>query len=415
MQLKQLDPQVFQHNKEINFDVSQLYFDYGDKEVFDLLKQNAINAILVDKIKALPTASYWQNDLVNFRYRKNDEINANYYHFYFTLINTLSKNEKEELFDFSLEQSNKNFVRIMLKNPEVVLTKNQFDKIFYHVHDTEYHHHFHSLKQALVENKNIPLTEEQINEGVLKWDSGLNTIFAQRGDNRITTDTIEVLINETNEDSCFNEKVLIELLKNKNLQFTDDQIEYFLTHDDFRIRAECARNYQLSFTKKQIQRGLDDEGFEYDGYDDTYNDYDPSDVINAFLQNPNIKISKKEVNSLLQGYNDHVNVELLVQEEHIKLDEKQIDIILDKNDRSSALLLQNKAVHLNDQQLLKVLYKDKYWPKYVAENYLNREDVTVSEVLLSVLKIHPSEEIQKVVAQRGDNLLTKAKTKKAKM
>lgn len=408
MKLKELEQNVFQHNKEINFDVSQLYFDYGDKEIYDLLKQNVTNHIILNKVKALPTATYW-SDINNFRYVKNQEIIDNYNHMYFTLINSLTENEQKSLMDYSLAEKEKNFAKIMLENPEVKLTEEQFNTVINMTNQVS--NWCYTLRKALIENKNIPLTAEQVNEGVLKWDGGLNISFASRSDNRITKETIDILINDQNEDSCFNDQTLVALLKNKNLQLTEEQIEFFLSHDDFRLRAECARNYQLSFTKDQIKRGLDDEGFEYDGYDDTYSDYDPSDVINAFLQNPNIKITKKEVNSLLQGYNEHVNIELLVQEEHIKLDEKQIDIILDKNDRSSALLLQNKAVHLNDQQLLKVLYKDKYWPKYVAENYLNREDVTVSEVVLSVLKIHPSEEIQKVVSQRGDTLLSRKKTK----
>lgn len=408
MKLKHIDPEVFQMNKNINFDVSPLYFDYGDKEIYDLLKQNIVQEIFSNKIKVTFKSNYYSHT-------KHEEQKQNYYHFCFKLINSLTSLEQENLFDFVLSQPNKYFGKIMLENPEVKLTKDQFNKIFYPLINVDYHNYGHILKIALVGNKNIALTEEQVNEGVLKWDSGLCDIFAQRGEKCIHSRTIDILINNENKEGLSNDRVLIELLKHKNLDLNHEQIELLLTHDDFRVKAECARNYQLNFTEEQIQRGLNDEGFEYDGYDDTYSDYNPSDVVNAFLQNPNIKLSKDEVNNIVGGYNEYANLEAFVQKQDLQLDSSQIDTILDKNDRSSALLLQNNNVILNDQQLLTVLYKDKYWAKYVAENYLTRENVTVSEILLSVLKIHPNEEIQKVVAERGDSLLEKNQSTKLKM
>lgn len=407
MKLNQINQAVFQIDKQINFDVSQLYFDYGDKEIYDLLKQNISNYIILNKVKALPTDSYWTN-ISRFQDVKHKEIGHNYNHMYFTLINNLTEEEQKSLMDYSLSQKEKPFVEIMLKNPEVKLTEEQFNTIFNMTNQIS--DWCYTLRKALIENQNIPLTKEQINEGVLKWDGGLNLAFARRTDDLFTTETINILMNDENEDSCFNDDTLVALLQNKKLQLTPEQIEFFLTHDDFRIKTECARNYQLKFTPEQIERGLNDEGFEYDGYDDTYQNYNSSDVVNAFLHNPQIKLPQTEVNNIVRGYNEHANIETFVQKENLTLNESQIDEILKKGDRSTALLLTNKNIFLNDQQLLTVLYKDKSWAQFVANEYLSRENVTVSEVVLSVLKIHPNEDIQKVVTQRGDSLLTKKHT-----
>lgn len=400
MKLKEINPSVFQHNKDINYDVSKLYESYADKEIYELLKENMNQNILFDKIDVKPTANYWTGN--NFKYVKGKEINENHEHFYYTLLNSLTESEKQTLLQEELDKSpeKRRFAEILVKNEQVKLTQEQFDMIF-----NEKHPYAHSLKGAMIDNKNIPFTESQINEGLLNWDSGLSINYAKRGDTRITHETIEALIHESNEASYHNEDVLVELLKHKNLKFTPEQIEFFLTNDNFMLRAECARNYQLSFTKNQIKRGLEDEGFEYEAYDDTYADYNPSDVVNAFMNNPKIKLSKEATNNIVYGYNEYANIESFVQKENLQLEKEHVNRILDKNDRSSVLLLQNKNVHLDDHQLIKTLYKSEHWPKYVAEYYLSRDDVTVSEVVLSVLKISPSPEIQKVLEERGNSIL----------
>ena len=170
----------------------------------------------------------------------------------------------------------------------------------------------------------------------------------------------------------------------------------------------------MPFTKEQIIRGLNDKGFEYDAYDDTYEDYNPSDVILAFLYNSNITIPKEEINNILYGYDKERFVEPIVERSDILLDEQQIDYILDKNNRASVLMLKNDNIHLNDQQLLKTLYKDKNWPKYLAEFYLNRENVTISDLVMSVLKAFPDDKIQNIILKRETMLSKKENENKMK-
>ena len=61
-------------------------------------------------------------------------------------------------------------------------------------------------------------------------------MYAKRGDNCVTKETIDSLINETNQDSYSNEEILVELLKNHDNHFTAEQIEYFLSSDNFKLK-----------------------------------------------------------------------------------------------------------------------------------------------------------------------------------
>lgn len=403
MKLKELNQDIFQINKEINFDVSPLYFDYAEKEIYELLKQNILTPGILHKginIKPANENIGWK--INEFLYMKNNEVTENYYHFFLTLINSVSELEKQNLLDLALEQSDKRFAAILLKNPQIKLTEKQFDSIFNNKSPDNF-----PLREVLIENKNIPLSVEQINQGLLIWDSGLNMVYAKRGDNCITKDTIDSLINETNPDPYWNDEVLVELLKNHDNHFTADQIESFLSNDNFKLKVECARNYNLPFTKEQIIRGINDEGFEYDAYDNTYEDYNPSDVILAFLYNPNITLPKEEINNILYGYDKERFIEPIVERSDLVLEEEQINYILEKNNRASVLMLKNENIHLNDQQLLKILYRDKHWPKYIAEFYLSRETVTVSDLVMVVLKAFPDEDIKKVISKKESMLLDK--------
>jgi hypothetical protein len=63
MKLKELPQTIFQKHKDINFDVSKLYFDYEEKEIYDLLKQNILTAdIFHNRIKVGPSNNMgWLN------------------------------------------------------------------------------------------------------------------------------------------------------------------------------------------------------------------------------------------------------------------------------------------------------------------------------------------------------------------
>jgi hypothetical protein len=306
-----------------------------------------------------------------------------------------------------LQQPNKFFARTLINNSDVKLTEEQFNTIFNSKEPRNF-----PLKEALIENKNIPLSDKQINEGLLVYGSGLNILYAKRAGNQVSKETIDILINESNEDSCFNEDVLGELLKNHSTHFNKEQIQHFLDSDNFKLRAECARNYNLHFTEDQIKQGLKDEGFEYNGYDDTYEDYNEFDVVTAFMNNPNIILPKESIDEIIFGRDQEALLEELVEKKGLMLEDNQIDEIIAKKNRALALLLENESIHLNDNQLLKVVYYEPHWTKHVAKKYLARENVSVSELAMSVLKILPNEEIKKVIEEKGDKLLAGKKTPK---
>jgi hypothetical protein len=68
--------------------------------------------------------------------------------------------------------------------------------------------------------------------------------------------------------------------------------------------------------------------------------------------------------------------------------------------RATVSLLQNESIHLNDHQLLGFLYKDTYTPDFLAKFYLSRANVLVSDLVMSVLKSFPNEEIKKIVSEK---------------
>lgn len=375
MKLKEIDKDIFQIDKDIHFDVSDLYFDYGDKEIYDLLKQNSISHFIIEKIKVKPSISYMYQS--KFSYHKHNDIKNNYNHFYFILINNLTPAEQTSLFNFCMSQKERSFALTMLKNPEVKLNTEQFDKIFNLELGKDYY--AYDLKKALIENKNICLTEEQINQGLINYDDGLNCSYAVRGESCIRLETIDTLLCMK---EMYSNDTLIQLLENKNLQLNQHQVEKLLTHERFDVKVACAQNYQLPFTEEQIIRGLHDEGYDdCDGYGTPFDDYNQDSVVSAFLNNPNIKIPSAEITNMLKGKNNYISAEDVVIK-NLLLDAEQIDMIINRYDYLTLEYMKNKEVKLNDQQILKMLYKDENWPKYLTKYYLRfRQELEKKEFL----------------------------------
>lgn len=261
MKIKDLDEKKFQIEKKVNFDISLLKFEYGEKEIFDVLKQNVLTPGYLNKcIKATPTNNH--QSLIDFNYYQRNEINNCYYNFYYTLMNSVSNSEKEFLLDLALEQKDLRFASALISNPEVKLSEKQFNLIY-----NNKSHDLFNLKETLIKNKNIPLSMEQINEGLLDFESRLAETIAQRGESCILKKTIDELINS---DYYLSEDILVEILKHQNVHFDEYQIKFCLESDNFFLKLACAKNYSFPFTKKQILQGLEDEGFERDLYDDKY-------------------------------------------------------------------------------------------------------------------------------------------------
>jgi hypothetical protein len=297
----------------------------------------------------------------------------------------------------SFGQENKRIANIFLTNPKIKLSQEQFNKVF-NSKDVQ-------LKISLISNNSIPFSIEQINDGILDKNE-MSLAYAKRHGTNIYTKTIDGLIED---DSYSGENILLELLKNNNIniKFTSKQIDLFLESNNFELRVAVAKNYNIQFNENQIIKGLNDKGFEYEAYDNSYDGFSKSDVIEAFLENPNIIISKNEISNIIK--NKDYLIEILLERKDIEFEDSHINSILEMNNSSSVMLLSHSNLQLNDNQILKLLYQKPYWPKYIAEYYLNKENITVSETVLNVLKISESEEIQKVIIEKGTSLLSSVK------
>lgn len=394
MKLNNIEQEIFKGYPNVNVDLDRLYAKFGDSEISDVLKTYVRNPISVsDLIRIDSKKSY--GDYKEKRKAYNNVL--------YTLFNTLDETQQEHIVNLVLE-GDKTVMNIFLSNPQIKLNENQFELLF--------NHEDFNVRKALIENKNIPISIDRINAGLLNYDGRLNISYAKRGDSGILKKTIDALINDTNEDSFSNEAVLQELLKNKHIHFDEIQVQHFLDSDNFILRAECARNHNIEFTPEQIEKGLDDEGFEYERYDDTYNDYNPTDVKVAFLNNPNVKIPHHAIQSILYGYksNEYL-IQVLVQRDDLHLNERDMDTVLKMCNRASVSLLENKHVFLNDHQFLGFLYKEKYTPEILTKYYLSRDNVEVSDLVMSLLKTFPSEEIQKYVQEKESEIVNRPKMK----
>lgn len=396
MKLNELNPLDFNKEKNIKFDVTSLFFHYGDKEIYELLRENIYNHGFLLKHTRLS----YENDSKN-----NNEkiINDCYYNFYYLLINSLNKKEKETILDLALEQRDMRFTAILLSNPEVSLTEQQFENIFnYKNNKPDEAYKYRQLKEFLILNKNIHLTDEQLRNGLLNFDYGLNKAFAKRLSPNIPSDIIDLLIKNDVHDL---DEILIDVLEHKEVVFSEKQIDYCLNHSNFLLRLACSKNYHFNFTKEQIIKGLQDEGFdnsdEYEIVDCRELGIEESDVIFNFIENKNIKIPEDFISSLFNDttnqFNNHL-INNLLNRDDIFWNEAQVNYILQLKNHVTVSLL-DKCI-LNDKQILELLYTSKYWSKVLAQKYLIREDIELSETIINVLKLSDCKEINDFLLTR---------------
>lgn len=391
MKLKELNQLNFNQSEDITIDVSSLYFHYAEKEIYDLLKENAYNHGYLLKL----TRTSYKKDESKYT---SQQIEEHYYNFYFLLINTLTEKEKQELLDLALTTVDIRFAAILLSNPKISLTETQFDAIFningkYREQNQAYK--YRTLKEYLILNNNIPLTEEQYHNGLLNFDYGLNLIFSQR--NQVVPSHIIDQLIQVEESNL--EDILINILNRKQTMFTEKQIDYCL-NGSFLLRLSCALNYQFNFTEEQIIKGLNDTGFEYFDYGDSEVsnediDYNGSEVEIAFLENTNIKIPQEYIDLIFSDSNFKYHIEYLLKRHDFCLNEEQLNYIIQLKNEITYLIL-DKYI-LNDKQILELLYTSQYWKKALAKKYLNREDIKLSDTIINVLKLQNCEEIQQVL------------------
>lgn len=391
MKLNELNKLDFNINDDISIDVSSLYFHYGEKEIFDILKQNVYSHGYLLKL----TRTSYKNDESKYT---EEQIESHYFNFYFLLINTLSEKEKEELLNLALNTPDIRFAAILISNPQVSLTETQFDSIFNsknRYREPKQASNYRVLKEYLILNKNIPLTEEQFFNGLLNFDYGLNNIFSQR-DQVVPTHIIDKLIEQ---DDCHLDDILINILNRKQTIFTKEQIDYCL-NGGFLLRLACAKNYQFNFTEEQIIKGLNDSGFEYDedGHSEIFYedfDYHGNEVQTAFFENPNIKIPEKYIDLVFSDQKLQSSLEYLLGRNDFCLNDIQINYIVQLKNNITVKIL-DKYI-LNDKQLLELLYSSKNWSTILANKYLIRKDVQLSETIINVLKLFDSQEIQNIL------------------
>lgn len=387
MKLKELNQLNFNKSDDITLDVSSLYFHYAEKEIYDLLKENVYNHGYLLKL----TRTFYKKDESKYT---SQQIEDHYYNFYFLLINTLNEKEKQELLDLSLTTVDIRFAAILISNPEVVLTEYQFDAIFNingKYRDQNQAYKYRTLKEYLILNNNIKLTDEQYHNGLLNFDYGLNLIFSQRNQ-FVPSHIIDQLI----QFEEFNlEDILINILNRKQTMFSEKQIDYCL-NGCFLLRLACALNYQFNFTAEQILKGLNDTGFMYNDYnesefyDDT--DYQGWDVQIAFLENTNAKIPQEYIDLIFSDKDFKYHIEHLLKRHDFCLNEEQLNHIIKLKNETTYLIL-DKYI-LNDKQILELLYTSKYWKVYLVKKYFNRDDITLSETIINVLKLQDCKEIQ---------------------
>lgn len=384
MKLMALPKEFFQIEEKVDFNVDLLYSKYGHVEIFDLLKQNISNiGIILSEIKVNPKSDRYSHEFNAFC---KQEIENCYYGFIYTLVNSTTLLEQKKLLDLALEQPDLRFAAILLSNPKIQLTKEEVKQLL----DSSSVNV--SLKEKIIENVNIQITQEQLNNGILNSGYGFDVLYAARCDNRVLETTIEKLISR---NSISSEKVLIQLLKNKNLIFNESQVNYFMTSDNLALRVECARNYQLKFSEEHIQNGFECSGFEEDDFDSYEESYTDSQLVEAFLGNPHIVLNDELINNIIFNNDKQYHMQSLLERENLFLNKYQIDKVIDNKDISTLQIL--KKQQLDDNQILKVLYMSNGWATALAENYLIRKDVKISDVVLSVLKISDNKEIRKWV------------------
>lgn len=96
--------------------------------------------------------------------------------------------------------------------------------------------------------------------------------------------------------------------------------------------------------------------------------------------------------------NNDFLINILLNRNDINFNEDQLNYILQLKNHVTVSLLEKYT--LNDKQFLELLYTSKQWSKILAEKYLIREDIKLSETIINVLKLSDSKEVHAFLAMR---------------
>lgn len=346
MKLKELKNCNFNIHQGIDINTDLIFFDYGEKDINELLTQYVktpnifLNKIQLKALKEL-----------NDEYQLMEEVINNFYN---VLFDTLQDKEKEDLIGLSLE-INRPFMCVLLSNPNIKLTPEQFDKIFnidtkeiFNLHNNYSHKDITfmiNMKISLIQNHNIFLSAEQIYDDFFDKYSKFKDAYSKRSG----ISTVPFLIDKMIEhENIFDDSVFENILTDKNLQLTEKQVDYFLDNGSFFKRYLLSVNPNINYTYEQIIKGLDDKGYSDSEYENEIHclydleSYAISDnfyhIADKFFTNPEITMDVNSITKILKDTNSNKHiVECLKRREDIKNSITLTELIL-----STAEYTQNK-------------------------------------------------------------------------
>lgn len=306
------------------------------------------------------------------------------------IIHTLLENSfieiRNKVIDSILSSSNYFLANLIGESDNINLTEAQIEKgLLYNNLD---------VRKSFITNKNIIFTQNQLNRGLFFGDESLKIEYLKKAIqlNLITEEQINKIFNSSDydEDSII---YLVNRNGNEHINLSEAQVTKGLSHESFLVRVTFAQNYRIDFTPEQIKIGLEDIGFEDDEYS-FYSNYDKSDVIIAFIKNPNISLPKGYIDNIIYEKNVY-QINFLLEREDLYLTSAQFQSIMGLSYINYQKLLENKNLILKDNDIIKQSYLN---PKLLAKYYLVREDIELSELVKAVLDISESQEIKEALS-----------------
>jgi hypothetical protein len=368
MKLNNFKPQDFQKDEDIYLKTDLLFLNYAEKNIIEILQDMIDNPEFI-KIN-LEFINKKDNNSLN--YKKRDVFT----NFCNQLISSVNKEEKIKLLNDAIEKGSF-LASILISHPDIEVEESKIDKILKSRKE--------DLIIALFQNKKIPLSNQLINDGLFNFSLVEFCIDRIDSPNMINKSTLTELVNDYHND------IIIKLLDRDLINIDNELMDKFLNSDDFFLRLKCSTMYDFKFTKKQILKGLNDEGFEYEAYDYKYDKFNPSDIIYNFIKNINIKIPAEFISDVICYKDKNYFLKELLERKDIILNEQEIDFVINKIDNIIPIL---KTQKLTDYSILKTFFKAEYTPKLLIDNYFSRDDIKLSNLVLNVLAESKDENVK---------------------